>query len=49
MKLVGIIAIIYALIGILGGPWSRPLSANELAFCVMLMVVDVILLTDEER
>ena len=49
MKLVGVIAIIYLLIGMLGGPWGRPLSARELAFCVMLMVVDAILLTDEER
>lgn len=46
MKLVGIIAIVYALIGILGGPWGRPLSAGELAFCTMLMVIDLILLTD---
>lgn len=49
MKLVGIIAIIYALIGIFNGPWGRILSANELAFCVMLIVIDIILLTDEKR
>ena len=51
MKLVGAIALIYLLIGILGGPWGRPLSDGELAFCAMLMVVDAILLTDadEER
>ena len=51
MKIVGAIAFVYLLIGILGGPWGRPISDSELAFCAMLMVVDVILLTDadEER
>ena len=46
MKLVGIIAIIYALVGISGGPWGRCLSNNEITFIVLLIAIDLILLTD---
>jgi hypothetical protein len=46
MKLVGVIALIYLFANMV----SRPLSAGEIAFCIMLAVVDLILLTtDTER
>ena len=43
MKLVGVFALIYLFANMV----SRPLSAGEIAFCIMLAVVDLILLTTD--